>query len=213
VNLLGLRKLLSKVRIELEQKEEAKEEIQKNMRQATRLSKQAILLIHQRRLEEARKSLKETDRLFSTLTKLAKKYQEFFYSGIVSAAFQEYAEAQILFRWAEKEQFIGPKELNVPSIDYVLGLADVIGELRRRALDMLRNGDVKMAEKCLETMEEIFSELTAMDDAYMLIPGLRRKCDIARHVIEATRGEITIEARRASLERSIRKLERALTKK
>jgi predicted translin family RNA/ssDNA-binding protein len=80
-------------------------------------------------------------------------------------------------------------------------------------LDTLRKGDIKIAEKCLETMEEMFSELTAMDEAYMLIPGLRRKCDIARHLIESTRGEITIEVRRASLERSIRKLEKALAMK
>ena len=65
----------------------------------------------------------------------------------------------------------------------------------------------------MEVMEEIFDELIAMDDAYMLVPGLRRKCDVARHVIETTRGEITIEARRASLERSIRKLEKVMTKK
>jgi len=213
VNLLSLRKLLRKVKNELKQKEEVKEEIQKNMRRATRLSKEAILLIHQRRLAEARKSLEETDRLFSILTTLVREYPELSYSGPVSAAFQEYTEAQMLLCLVEKRRFIGPQEINVPSIDYVLGLADVIGELRRRALDMLRKGEIKTAEQCLETMEEIFSELTAMDDAYMLIPGLRRKCDIARHVIETTRGEITIESRRASLERSIRKLEKAMTMK
>jgi translin len=213
VNLLSLKKLLDKVREELKQKEEVKEEIQRNMRKATRLSKQAILLIHHGRLEEARKLLKETDKFFATLAKLAKKHPELFYSGLVDAAFQEYTEAQILLGLVQERQFVGPEELNIPSIDYVLGLADVIGELRRRALDMLRKDDVKQAEKCLEVMEEIFDELMAMDDAYMLVPGLRRKCDIARHVIETTRGEITIEARRASLERSIRRLEKVMTKK
>ena len=183
------------------------------MRKATRLSKQAILLIHHGRLEEARKLLKETDKFFATLAKLAKKHPELFYSGLVGAAFQEYTEAQILLGLVQERQFVGPEELDIPSIDYVLGLADVIGELRRRALDMLRKDDVKQAEKCLEVMEEIFDELMAMDDAYMLVPGLRRKCDVARHVIETTRGEITIEARRASLERSIRRLEKVMTKK
>jgi translin len=136
-----------------------------------------------------------------------------FYSGLVGAAFQEYAEAQVLLNVVEKEQFVSPESLGVPSIDYVLGLSDVIGELRRRALDMLRKGNVKMAEKCLGIMEQIYSELMAMDDAYMLIPGLRRKSDVARHVIEATRGDITIESRRNSLEHSIRKLEKMMTKK
>jgi len=183
------------------------------MRKATRFSKQAILFTHQERLEEAKKLLKETDKLFATLTRLTKENPDLFYSGIVDAAFQEYAEAQIFLGLVEERQLVGPEELDMSSIDYVLGLADVIGELRRRALDMLRKSKVKTAEKCLETMEQIYSELMAMDDAYMLVPGLRRKCDVARHVIETTRGDITIEARRASLENSIKKLEKTLTKK
>ncbi|HVP40578.1 MAG TPA: hypothetical protein VMS95_01325 [Candidatus Krumholzibacteriaceae bacterium] len=210
---MSLKKLLEKVRLELKQKEEVKEEIQKNMRRATRLSKQAILYIHQTRLTEAKKLLKETSRLFTNLNKLSENHPDLFYSGLVGAAFQEYAEAQVLLNVVEKEQFVSPESLGVPSIDYVLGLSDVIGELRRRALDMLRKGNVKMAEKCLGIMEQIYSELMAMDDAYMLIPGLRRKSDVARHVIEATRGDITIESRRNSLEHSIRKLEKMMTKK
>lgn len=210
---MSLKKALAKIQEELKQKEEVKEEIQKSMRKATRLSKQSILLTHHGRLEEAKKSLGETDKLFATLIQLAKKHPDLFYSGLVDAAFQEYAEARVLLSLVEGKQLVGPEALNVPSIDYVLGLADVIGELRRRALDMLRKDNVKTAEKCLEMMEQIYSELMAMDDAYMLVPGLRRKCDVARHVIEATRGDVTIEARRASLERSIKKLEKRITKK
>lgn len=207
---LSLKKLLDKVRVELKQKEEVKEEIQKSMRRATHLSKQAILYIHQARLKEGRKLLKEAAELFTYLSKLSENHPDLFYSGIVDAAFQEYAEAQVMLGLVERGQFVNPEPHGIPSIDYVLGLADVIGELRRRALDMLRKDDVKMAEKCLEMMEQIYGELTAMDDAYMLVPGLRRKSDIARHVIEATRGDITIEARRNSLERSIRKLEKLM---
>jgi len=96
----------------------------------------------------------------------------------------------------------------VPSVDYVLGLADVVGEYRRLALDALREGDVKKGEKCLETMDEIYIELTAMDEAYMLVPGLRRKCDIARKIIETTRGDITQEIRRKSLEDYLKRFEK-----
>jgi translin len=108
---------------------------------------------------------------------------------------------------------VGPGSLGVPPIDYVLGLADVIGELRRKALDMLRKGNLMMAEKCLLFMEQVYGELMAMDDAYMLVPGLRRKSDVARHVIEATRGDLTIESGRERLERSIKRLEKVMTKK
>jgi len=101
----------------------------------------------------------------------------------------------------------------VPAVDYVLGLADVVGEFRRVVLDALREGDVKKGEKCLEIMDEIYVELMALDEAYMLVPGLRRKCDIARRIIETTRGDITQEVRRTALENYLQRFEKAQTKK
>jgi translin len=74
-------------------------------------------------------------------------------------------------------------------------------------------GEVKIAEECLHLMEDIYVELMAMDEAYMLVPGLRRKSDVARHLIETTRGDITIEARRNSLEKCMKDLEKLVKKK
>jgi translin len=172
------------------------------------LSKQAILFTHQERFKDAKKLLKEADGLFAKLHSVAKTYPDMFYSGLVDAAFQEYAEAQTLLSLVERNRFVGPDEISVNSVAFVLGLADVIGELRRRALDSLRKVDVKTAEACLQLMEEIYVELMSMDEAYMLVPGLRRKSDVARHVIESTRGDITIEARRSSLEQCMKSLEK-----
>jgi predicted translin family RNA/ssDNA-binding protein len=39
----------------------------------------------------------------------------------------------------------------------------------------------------------------------MLVPGLRHKSDIARRIIETTRGDITVEVRRKSLEDYLKK--------
>jgi translin len=64
----------------------------------------------------------------------------------------------------------------------------------------------------LERMEQIYSELTALDDAYVIVNGLRRKGDVARRLIEITRGDITSEVRRSALERSISKLEKTIGK-
>jgi predicted translin family RNA/ssDNA-binding protein len=47
----------------------------------------------------------------------------------------------------------------------------------------------------------------------MLVPGLRRKCDIARRIIETTRGDVTQEARRKSLENYLKRFERAQGRK
>jgi len=208
-----LKSILEKIQEELRKREGVREEVQKDMRRATRLSKQAILFTHQERFEEAKNLLEEADKLFTKLREVSKDYPDLFYSGLVSAAFEEYTEAHSLLTLVEEDSFIGPEELGVPAISYVLGLGDVVGELRRRALDSIRKGNVEAAEKCLERMEYIYSELTAMDDAYLLVSGLRRKCDVARHLIEITRGDVTIEARRTALEHSILKLEETIGKK
>jgi translin len=210
---LSLKPLLGKIQEELREKEEVREKVQTAMRRATRLSKQAILFTHQERHRDAKKLLKEAGELFTELLGIAKDHPDMVYMGMVDAAFQEYAEAQTLLHLVEENRFIGPTELGVPAVSYVLGLADVIGELRRRALDSLRKGDVKTAENCLQTMEQIYVELMSMDEAYMLVPGLRRKSDIARHIIETTRGDITIEARRSSLEECIKNLEKIVKSK
>jgi translin len=130
-----------------------------------------------------------------------------------SAALQEYSEANIFLGLIEESRFFTSKEINVPSVDYVLGLADVVGEYRRLALDALREGDAEKGEKCLKTMDEIYIELMALDEAYMLVPGLRRKCDVARRIIESTRGDVTQEVRRKSLENYLKHFERAQVKK
>lgn len=210
---MSLKTLLGRIQEELQKREKVHDEVQRDMRRATRLSKQAILFTHQTKFKEAKKLLKEATELFGRLHTIARTYQDMLHSGLVNAAHQEYAEAKTLLALVEERRFVSPEEISVPSIDYVLGLADVIGELRRRALDSLREGKVKTAEKCLYLMEEIYVELMAMDEAYMLVPGLRRKSDVARHLIETTRGDITIEARRSSLERSMKDLEKLVKKK
>lgn len=204
---------MDKIQKELKTKEEAKEKVQKDMRKALRLSKQAILLTHQRRFNDARKLLKEASKLLGELREVAELHPDLVYTGIVAGANQEYSEAQVLLSLVRENRFMSPEKLDVPVVDYVLGLADVIGEMRRQALDSLRAGDLKRSEHYLEVMEQIYVELLSMNETYMLVHGLRRKCDIARRVIEATRGDLTLEARRDSLEQSIGKLEKILGRK
>ncbi|MEM2080672.1 MAG: hypothetical protein QXP44_03310 [Candidatus Bathyarchaeia archaeon] len=203
-----LRFILKEVEQELLQKDEVRERAQQNMRKAGSLSKQAILFIHQKKFKDAKKLIADAKDLLCKLYDLAKEYPDLVYGGMFSAALQEYAEANIFLELIQNSRFVTPKELNVPSADYVLGLADVIGEYRRLTLDVLREGDVEKSEECLRIMDEIYVDLMAMDEAYMLVPGLRRKCDVARKIIESTRGDVTQEVRRKSLEDYLRHFEK-----
>lgn len=189
------------------QKNDVREGSHVSMRQATSQSKQAILRIHQKKFDEAQKLIAEARSLLSVLQEKAKEYPDVVYGGMLSAAYQEYAEANIFYTLIKEDRFVAPMEIGVPSVDYVLGLADVIGEYRRLALDYLREGDVERGEKCLRTMDEIFIQLLALDEAYMLVPGLRHKSDADRRIIETTRGDITLEVRRKSLEDYLKKFQ------
>lgn len=209
----SLKAILKEVKKELTQKDAVRENAQQNMRKATSLSKQSILLMHQKKYEKARKAIENAKEIISKLQGSVVKYPDIIYSGMFSAALQEYAEANIFQGLIQEARFATPNEINVPEVDYVLGLADVVGEYRRLVLDVLREGDVEKAEKCLQRMDEIYIELMSMDEAYMLVPGLRRKCDVARRIIEATRGDVTQEVRRKSLENYLKYFEQAQRKK
>jgi translin len=191
------------------QKNEVREQAHESMRKTTSQSKQAILLIHQKKYVDAEKLIESAKEKIGKLQDLAKQYPEIVYGGMFSAALQEYSEARIFLTLIKESRFITPAEVNVPSVDYVLGLADVIGECRRLALDNLREGEVKKGEECLEIMDQVFIQLLALDEAYMLVPGLRHKSDAARRIIEATRGDVTLEIRRKSLENYLKKFEPA----
>jgi translin len=205
--LASLETVIQEVKSELMQKNQIREETHESMRKATSLSKQAILLIHQKRFDDAEKMVASAKEKILNLQEQAKKYPEIIYGGMLSAAFQEYSEANIFLLLVREDRFVTPAEINVPSVDYVLGLADVIGEYRRLALDNLREGEVEKGEKCLEIMDQVFIQLLALDEAYMLVPGLRHKSDIARRIIESTRGDITLEVRRKSLEDQLKRFD------
>jgi translin len=203
-----LKTVLSEARKELMNKDKVRETTYGDLRKATSLSKQAILLIHQRRLKEAEKFIEKARKTISRVNDLSATHPSIIYCGLYSAALQEYSEANIFFKLVQESRFITPKEIDVTSNDYVLGLADVIGECRRSALDALREGDTKKGEQYLRTMDQIYIELMAMDESYMLVPGLRRKCDVARKIIEITRGDVTQDIRRNELEKHLRQFEK-----
>jgi translin len=204
--------VLEEIKQDLMQKNQLREDTHTDMRKATSLSKQAILLIHQKKYADSENIVKAATEKIVSLQKLAKQYPDIIYCGMFSDALQEYAEANIFSTLIKDNRLVTPREINVPSIEYTLGLADVVGEYRRLSLDSLRDGDVEKGEKYLKDMDEIFIELLSLDEAYMLVPGLRRKTDVARKIIETTRGDITQEVRRKVLEEYLKHFEQTQIK-
>ena len=208
---MSLKTIIEGFEKELEEKVKAREDAISICRKAIALAKHAVMAVHRdelggarEKLLEAKKMLKQTDDILVSHKDLS--------LNIARVAYQEYAEAEILLRLVESDKFPEPEELGVLKIHYILGLADSIGEFRRRALESLRKRNLKVAERCLQIMDEIYSELIVLESAYSLAPELRRKCDVARRIIEATIGDVATETRRSSLEETIQKLEKLMRK-
>jgi translin len=79
--------------------------------------------------------------------------------------------------------------------------------LRRRCLDQLRLGNSEEAGRLLNVMDDIFTELITMDYPDAITGGLRRLTDIARSILERTRGDLTISLRQEQLEKMLRRVE------
>ncbi|RLI12402.1 haloacid dehalogenase [Candidatus Bathyarchaeota archaeon] len=210
VDIMLLRDNLEKIRKELAKKDMLKQEIKMAARKATRLSKQAIFQIHKENLKNAGETLEEARETLEKIREITKNHPDLFYTGPVNSAFQEYAEANIFLSLIKDSRFPEFEELNIPMDVYILGLADVIGELRRRALESLRKDMVSEAERCLRLMETIYEEIINLEDIQILVSSLRKKCDAGRRIIEATRADVMIEFGRISLERQIMNLINAL---
>ena len=96
-----------------------------------------------------------------------------------------------------------PEELGVIDPTYLNGLAEVIGELRRRTLDIMRSGYSEETERLLGHMDEIYSVLVTIDYPDAITNGLRRQTDLVRGIIEKTRGDVTFSFRSHQLTTAI----------
>ena len=106
-------------------------------------------------------------------------------------ALQEAVEAVLLGAVVAGEALPGPSELGVDPEPYLLGLGDVVGEVRRRVLDHLGRDDLAAAEVDLLLMERLTRALLRFDTTRAIVQ-LKPKQDVARALLERTRGEIVM---------------------
>jgi len=170
----------------LKEKEELREELLSLTRKINRLSARSTRKIHQGKIAEAEMLINEALLLNSKLRKYKEKLPEMFHT-ISYTCQQELAEAIGLLRIIQKKTIPGPEEMDIDPEPYLTGIADLIGELRRYALELLKKKNLKEVERILEMMERLFDELIIFDLPEKMIPGLRKKIDSARAIIDRTK--------------------------
>ena len=190
---------------------EARHQIRENAlgltRQLTRNAAQAIRAIHRGEREQAEKIMLEARSIVDELNHSAEEEPEIYFSGYTQDAIKEYVEARLTINMISNEDLPQPDELSVPYATYVKGLAETIGELRRRCLDILRQGYSDEAERLLDLMDEIYSLLVTIDYPDAITHGLRRQTDLVRGIIERTRADLTLSLREDRLQRSLKEFE------
>ena len=175
-------------------------------RQLTRLSAQTIRAIHRSEMEEAARGLEEAGKLAVSLKEMLAEFQQLFYAGYTQDALKEFAEASITYAVINNEPLPTPASLNLDYATYLNGLAEVTGELRRRCLDILRQGYSEEAERLLGWMDEIYNLLVTVDYPDALTSGLRRQTDLVRGIVERTRGDMTLSLREERLQQALNRL-------
>jgi translin len=192
---------------ELDEKDTVREIAIKSSRAIIRLSGGAVHSIHKG--EDASDLLATALEEAARLKSLLEVHPDIWTSGLVSDALQELAEAAIVHSIFKEELLPTPYELGVPPAPYLMGLSDSIGEIRRFVLIALRKGDVEDAVNYLDMMEEMFLVIMRFDYPQALV-AIRRKQDIARSLVEKTRGEITLAVSSRRLENKIEELQKRL---
>jgi len=183
-----------------------RDEALKLARQLTRACSLSIRAVHRDDKEGMESNLAEAHGLADRLRNELKEFPDLFYTGYTQDALKEFVEANVTCALIQSQPLQTPEDLVVEDATYLNGLAEVIGELRRRTLDILRSGYSEEAERLLVHMDEIYSVLVTIDYPDAITNGLRRQTDLVRGIIEKTRGDVTLSLRGQGLTEAIRRL-------
>jgi len=201
----NLEKVVAKIEAELDEKDQVREVALKASRAIVRLSGTMLRGLHRGQKADAELPIlkDEVTRLQSLLT----DHPELEQAGYVESAFQEYAEVGLVMSMLENGDVPSPEELGIGSVPYLLGLGDSVGELRRFCLEELKEGRAKNANAYLDMMEDILTALLRFDYPDAIVP-LRHKQDVARSLLEKTRGEVAVATSASTLHGKLEEVRR-----
>lgn len=188
----------------------ARDEALSQARTLTRYCASAIRAVHRDEFDVARENLDLASSIARSFQTDLVEYPDLYYAGYTQDALKEFAEANIVYALIIGEELPSPQELGLENAAYLNGLAETVGEFRRRCLDILRQGYSQDAERLLNYMDDIYAILITMDYPNAITGGIRRQTDIVRGITERTRGDLTLSLRQEHLEQTMQRLESQL---
>ncbi|MHA1302632.1 MAG: hypothetical protein ACTSQE_02740 [Candidatus Heimdallarchaeaceae archaeon] len=206
-NIDRYQKIASKIEEKLKVKTLVKEKLLQFSRELIKVSGKAITNVHSKRINKTEELLNEAKNIQQQILEQLKKDPTFTDTGYVLTAFQEFAEAQLLYGLVEQDTLFSPEEISVTEQAYLLAVADLIGELRRHILEHLISDQVDEAKRFYDIMKELYGIFLQIEVEKNLISDFRRKKDTARMLIEKTLSDLFIAIQGKKLENKLKSIE------
>jgi translin len=189
---VDLKDLSSDLQQRFDEKMTAREAALPAARQAIRSSANAIRAIHRGDDGEAQRLLDDAASALRSGEAAVSQHPDVRHAGFLHDAQKEYAEARLTKAVLRGEELPASDDLDVTPAAYLNGMSETIGECRRAVLDLLRQGNVARAEEILQAMDDMYYVLVSMDYPDAITGNLRRSTDVARGIIEKTRGDLSV---------------------
>ena len=199
---------LEEINREFRNIEERREILIKNTRDMVMLCSKSIIALHNNEMDNACIKISQAKLMLDKF----KEYAKTDLQKYIAVAEQEFVEAYVLKSIVEESSLPSKTELNVSGSGYLTGLLDCIGEIKRMVYDRMRAGEAEDATKLFAIMQDLYSIVYPFAVYDNLIPGLRRKLDVSKMLIEDIRALITEETRRAIIIKAVNNLQKEFFK-
>jgi translin len=185
--------IIEKIENHIGEKEKVREDALKTSRDIIICCRKGIQQLHRNQMDEAETYMKQASAKLVQLHDITKDHVDIFHTGFVENAVQEFVEITCLYNIMKGMDLPDPDALQTTYSAYLLGLCDVVGELRRGALDFMLEGNTAKANEYLGYMDRIYDAIMSFDYPSALVP-IKKKQDMVRSLIEKTRGELVVSS-------------------
>ena len=196
----ALEQIAAKAQETFTEKNAIRERALQYSRSIIRLSANAIRSVHRRETTKAKDLISEAANYINQTNTILQTNPDIYYAGYLAEARKEFSEANITMALLLQQPLPQPEELGVNITDYLKGLGDSVGEVRRYILDSLRRDEWQQCEDAMEIMDQIYTLLVTLDFPEGVTGGLRNTNDMVRKTLERTRGDFTVAFRQKRLE-------------
>ena len=185
---------------------ESRDRVLKESRDVISACSRAIINVHTGKMKAAEKEHANAKSLLASLRKISRGSA----SRYLVSPEAEYVEASAVIALAKGRDVPSMESLGASPEAYLLGLLDTVGELKRLVLDSILQRKLTRAKKYFVVMEELYSLCSPLAVYDHVVNGARRKIDVARMLVEDTRGLLAEEMGRESVSTSLARLEKKL---